>query len=675
MRRWLTLSLSTLAVVVGATPYAALGGEGAAHAASCLSNCVTGVSIKATPNPVLSGGKVRIYGRLSGLRVRGVKVYLWHELAGKRRFSRVGWAKTTSGGRYQFTRADGIVTTNRRWYVVAEGRRSVRMRERVSALITLGSSDSSPGIGEVVTFLGNVSPSHAHQTVELQRLVGRSWRAIAKPRLDSHSDFVATYAFSSVGMAPVRVELPSGSENIRSDSPVLTMDVGVGGIHKIQHVVVIMQENRSFDQYFGTYPGADGIPGVGGNPGTVPCVRDPKNGGCIMPFHDTADKNFGGPHGQSSASADIDGGKMDGFVGQAEAGKNCQTVNPNCSPCTSSSQAQCIDVLGYHDGSDLPNYWTYAKDYVLQDQMFEPNASWSLPEHLFQVSGWSADCTDPNNPYSCTNALQSPNALGTPLDQTPLYAWTDITWLLHRYNVSWAYYVFQGTEPDCESDNAVTCAPVQQGPKTPGIWNPLPHFTDVHQDNQVGNVQTLSNFFAAAKAGTLPAVSWIDPNGTVSEHPPALVSTGQTYVTGLINAIMRSPDWNTTAIFLSWDDWGGFYDHVLPPPVDQNGYGLRVPGIVISPYAKQGYIDHQTLSHDAYLKFIEDDFLGGQRLNPATDGRPDPRPDVRENASVLGNLVNDFNFDQGPRPPTILPVCPNTDLTPTPACQVAQTIP
>jgi phospholipase C len=149
--------------------------------------------------------------------------------------------------------------------------------------------------------------------------------------------------------------------------------------------------------------------------------------------------------------------------------------------------------------------------------------------------------------------------------------------------------------------------------------------------------------------------SWVTPNGKESEHPPALVSVGQTYVTGLINAIMQGPDWDSTAIFLAWDDWGGFYDHVVPPVVDENGYGLRVPSLVISPYAKQGYIDHQTLSFDAYLKFIEDDFLNGQRIDPRTDGRPDPRPDVRENASILGNLLADFDFNQSPRPPVILP--------------------
>ncbi len=129
-------------------------------------------------------------------------------------------------------------------------------------------------------------------------------------------------------------------------------------------------------------------------------------------------------------------------------------------------------------------------------------------------------------------------------------------------------------------------------------------------------------------------------------------------MTTLINSIMRSPCWGSTAIFLSWDDWGGFYDQVVPPVIDGEGYGFRVPGLVISPYAKAGYIDHQQLSHDAYLKFIEDDFLEGQRLNPATDGRPDSRPDVREEAPGLGNLESDFDFTQSPRSPLLLPVEP-----------------
>jgi phospholipase C len=427
---------------------------------------------------------------------------------------------------------------------------------------------------------------------------------------------------------------------------------------KIQHVVVIMQENRSFDHYFGTYPGADGIPMQNGVP-TV-CVPDPKTTRCVAPFYDSNDRNAGGPHGAPDAVADINGGKMDGFIAQAQKGQQ-GCADPNDPACAGTGAG--IDVMGYHDVRDIPNYWAYARTFVLQDHMFEPNASWSLPEHLFMVSGWSAKCSRKDDPASCVNALQSPDlppdfaaAPRRPATvKTPNYAWTDLTYLLYRANVSWKYYVADGTEPDCENDEMV-CTPKPQHPGTPGIWNPLPWFTTVHQDQQLGNIQDLDQFYADAKNGTLPAVSWIAPNGRLSEHPPALVSDGQSYVTGLINSVMQGPDWSSSAIFLSWDDWGGFYDHVVPPTVDENGYGLRVPGLVISPYAKQGYIDHQTLSFDAYLKFIEDLFLSSQRIDPATDGRPDPRPSVRENAPQLGDLLTDFDFSQPPRQPLILPV-------------------
>lgn len=270
------------------------------------------------------------------------------------------------------------------------------------------------------------------------------------------------------------------------------------------------------------------------------------------------------------------------------------------------------------------------------------------------------------------HADQRPSAAGLPpiyggaTRDTPIYAWTDLTYLLYRSHVSWGYYVVSGTEPDCRNDAALTCAPVKQSSTTPGIWNPLPFFDTVKADHQLKNIQSVKRFYAAAKCGRLPAVSWVVPSGEVSEHPPAPVSYGQSYVTSVINAVTRSPDWKSTAIFLAWDDWGGFYDHVVPPTVDRNGYGLRVPGMVISPYAKHGYVDHQILSFDAYDKFIEDDCLHGQRLNPATDGRPDPRPSVREDEKILGNLIMDFNFNQRARRPVVLRVHPRTALTGTP---------
>ena len=426
-------------------------------------------------------------------------------------------------------------------------------------------------------------------------------------------------------------ESDAGPDGGQSDAgPIL-------GFAKIQHVIVIMQENRSFDHYFGTFPGADGIPAGVCNPDV--------DGGCVAPFHDTNDINAGGPHGSGSATADINGGKMDGFVlQQVNAQKGC--TDPNNPNCAGSNRR---DAMGWHDDREIPNYWAYAKAFVLQDRMFEPNASWSLPSHLFMVSGWSAHCTVAGDPMSCVSDLD----LSIKQVLTYNYAWTDITYLLHKRNVSWRYYLAEGTEPDCDN-NLMECPPIAQQANVPSIWNPLPQFDTVKQAGQLGNVVALEQFYLDVKGGQLPAVSWIVPNGALSEHPPSSVHIGQAYVTGLINTIMQSPYWGSTAIFLTWDDWGGFYDHVPPPVVDGMGYGLRVPGLVISPYAKQGYIDHQTLSFDAYLKFIEDAFLGGQRLDPATDGRRDSRPFVRENAAQLGDLANDFDFNQAPLPPLIL---------------------
>jgi phospholipase C len=410
------------------------------------------------------------------------------------------------------------------------------------------------------------------------------------------------------------------------------------GVNKIEHVIIIVQENRSFDHYFGTFPGAEGIPMKDGVP-TV-CSPDPLTGRCVRPFHDAHDLNHGGPHESIAASKDIHDGKMDGFIRMQQLGGHGQGLTSDPEVVTGNMSG---DAMGYHDEREIPNYWAYARHFVLQDHLFESCASWSLPSHLYLVSAWSATCPD-NDPLQCADSLESPP--GTPWvvpppdtdgDDDGWYAWTDITWLLNRHGVSWAYYAVQGT---------------------PEKWNPLPRFSDVGEDGQLGNVMDIDAFYAAAGNGTLPSVCWVVPNRKVSEHPPYLVSDGQAYVTKVINAVMKSPEWNHSAIFLTWDDWGGFYDHVPPPKVDAGGYGLRVPGLVISPYAKKGFIDHQVLSFDAYLKFIENRFLGGVRLDPKTDGRPDARPFVRENAPGLGDLMNDFDFNQPPRPPLILPERP-----------------
>jgi phospholipase C len=472
------------------------------------------------------------------------------------------------------------------------------------------------------------------------------------------------------------------------------------GIHKIRHVVIIMQENRSFDSYFGTFPGADGLTrdARGRFVACLPLGRGAKP--CLRPYHDRADDNAGGQHLSEQADEAIDGGKMDGFVRVAvETERGC-LWGFNDGKCVATAP---VDVMGYHDGGDIPNYWAYARRFVLQDHMFSPVNSWSLPAHYYEVSAWSARCPSPApdatprpgsdpaedpafrvDPMSCRNdrriALGPPSKSKAPPpppdiarmeeNTAPAFsvaAWTDLTYLLDKHRVSWRYYVSDHTPTGCATRAQVIDCMKAQGDHrtTPWIWNPLLFAGDVREDGSVGKTQTLARFFADAHAGTLPAVSWVTPSALNSEHPPALVSVGQSYVTSVIDAVMRGPDWKSTAIFLTWDDWGGFYDHVPPPRIDRNGYGMRVPGLVISPYAKRNYVDHQTLSFDAYLRFVEDDFLNGERLDPKTDGRPDRRPDVREDDPRLGDLTRDFDFTQTPRPAFVLPVHPKTTLVTT----------
>jgi hypothetical protein len=422
---------------------------------------------------------------------------------------------------------------------------------------------------------------------------------------------------------------PDGGDAGIDGGPDAGFDAGPdgGGLQQIQHIFVIFQENRSFDHYFGTFPGADGIPALPDG-GFAVCVPIHDGGKCVAPFHDTRDVNGGGSHGYKDAIGDIDDGGMDGFLKHGG-----------------------MDAMGYHDAREVPNYWAYAQNYVLMDEFFEDNLSWSLPSHLFMVSAWSAKCTA-HDPMSCISNINSPGD----------YQWTDLTYLLHRKGVTWKNYLVQGTEPDCELGE-MECEPIPQLATVPSIWNVLPGFATVKDDDEVGNVVGFDQFYLDAENGALPNVAWFFPSNEVSEHPAAAVSVGQAYVTSIVNTIMHSSAWPSSAILITWDDWGGFYDHVVPPVVDVNGYGLRVPGILISPYAIAGKIDHQTMSYDAIIKLIEDDFLGGQRLDPATDGRPDSRPDVRENAPGLGDLSLDFDFAQTPLPSLVLPVCPGGDFT------------
>ena len=440
-----------------------------------------------------------------------------------------------------------------------------------------------------------------------------------------------------------------------------------GPFAKIDHVIMIMQENRSFDSYFGTFPGAAGIPMR--KDGTLRvCVPNSRLGTCVEPFHDPNDSNLGGPHDFDDALQDVANGHMNGFVDSAydqplgllngaagPAGRLRASVcssNPRRPICASP------DLMGWHDAREIPNYWTYAENFVLQDHMFQPNFGPSEPAHLYMVSGWSASCSDPRDPATCVTNLTTPDPeVPRAQDDEPDFAWTDLTYLLHERGVDWAYYIDPSDRPDCDQFGAICGADGIVG--TPNLWNPLPDFVTVNDNRQLEHIRPIADFFQALEDGTLPEVVWIMPNAANSEHPPAKVSDGQAWVTSLINAVGKSSAWESSAIFVMWDDWGGFYDHAVPPGTrDGLGYSIRVPAFMVSPYAKKGFIDHQTLSFDAYLKLVEDRFLAGQRLDPATDGRWDPRPSVREDEPILGDLTVEFDFSQEPREPLILPTRP-----------------
>jgi len=399
---------------------------------------------------------------------------------------------------------------------------------------------------------------------------------------------------------------------------------GKGGAtsSNVRHVVIIMMENRSFDHYFGKYPGVNGIPA------NAACNPDPLNGTCVAPYHNTATLNYGGPHSTANEIRDVDGGKMDGFIASSESTPLHPSPNPD-------------DVMGYHTCAEIPTYCFYAAHGVLADDAYAATSSFSTMAHLFMVSNWSAVCTSPTDPMTCTSSNTHINVNASP---PPSFPWTDMTYLMFKHSVTWGYYVFENAQPLLTGDDDGEIAYPMSSYNTLGLMNPMPGFTDIKQDSQTGNVQPGVNFDAQVKSGTLPQVAWVIPAGKYSDHPyESSIVDGQTFVQHTINEIETSSEGPSTLIVLLWDEWGGFYDHVKPPTIDKLGYGIRVPLILYGPMVKAGTIDHQLLSTDAVNKFIEDNFMAGVRLDPATDGRPDSRPDVRENTTGLGDLRNDLN--------------------------------
>ena len=408
----------------------------------------------------------------------------------------------------------------------------------------------------------------------------------------------------------------------------------------INHFIYIIQENHSFDNYFGTYPGANGIP-----PHTK--LADHPNGQrTYKPFHfvgNAIPQDL--PHTWQAAHTAWNHGAMDGFlwaewpaalqyywgakpVPTVKPGKiqGMPTPTPAGTPKSHAPPgpppSYVLNTLSYMDYTQIPNYWEYARTYTLCDYFFSSLMGPSQPNHLYTVAAQSGGLV--YNPAQNQLTGEEP---GT-------YTFPTMCDLLQSANVSWKYYVGY-------------LSPTGQAiPQVHTIWNPLPAFKQFQQNpSLMAHLVQTSQFFADIQDGALPQVCWLVPSLAESEHPPEDVTVGMQYVTALINAVMQSSYWQDCAIILVWDDYGGFYDHVPPEQTDRYGFGPRVPCLVISPYAKPGQIIHERYDLTSPLKLIEKKF----GLNPLTERDAD-----------ANDMRDCFDFTQIPLPPDI--ITPDTKL-------------
>lgn len=382
------------------------------------------------------------------------------------------------------------------------------------------------------------------------------------------------------------------------------------GSEKIEHIVWIIQENHTFDNYFGTYPGADGIP-----PST--CLpKKPGGSDCVKPFHmPPGQPLLDLEHNWENAHAAYDNGQMDGFV-WAEG-----------SPYT----------MGYYDESDIPNYWNYARHFTLCDRFFSSIMTGSSPNHLFTVAAQSG---------GEINNIGSFEQLKEQLDLPDGFDFASIVTRFEGQKISWKYYTETRPAPP-GAETKILSRLAFPDAKDLTLWNPLPGFKAIRENPAaMAHLVSLDEYFQDLKSGNLPQFSWIIPDYQDSEHPPEPLAQGMWYVTRIINSLMESPLWKSTVIFLTWDDYGGFYDHVPPPEVDAYGYGPRVPMLVISPYAKSNYVSHYDFDFTSVLSFIE------RRWNlehlTARDHRANGMSDC-------------FDFLRSPAPPLIIPVPANVE--------------
>ncbi len=363
------------------------------------------------------------------------------------------------------------------------------------------------------------------------------------------------------------------------------------GLQKIKHIIFIIKENHSFDNYFGAYPGANGattgVVNVGGG-----VTR-------TIPLGAFTDHPPDYAHFRSSAIAAYDNGQMDAF---------------NVGPC-SQSPYTCYQVA---QRSDLPNYWSYADNFVLDDNGWSDLLGPSFPNHMYTlaaVSGVDVAHSAVDNPsgnnWGCDAATGTTVLLQNGSNVFPCFSGiTTLADLMSKSGVTWRYYSPQRGQPGY-------------------VWNALDAFSQYHSGGGLGpNDVDPTQFLSDVQGGTLPQFSWLTAPYDYTEHPSSDQSgtnsmcRGENWTVAQINAVMQSSLWSSTLIVLTWDDYGGYYDHVPPQQVDQLGYGMRVPFLVISPYAYAGddpnnpHISHDYIDFGSVLKLAEETFglpsLGGR---------------------------------------------------------------
>jgi phospholipase C len=356
-------------------------------------------------------------------------------------------------------------------------------------------------------------------------------------------------------------------------SPAGARATGATPTTPIRHVIVLMLESHSFDNLFGTYPAADGFDPRACEPVDIPRRR----GRCVRPYPLGTQPVSYVAAGPAIFRAQYRRGRMNGFV-------------------TAFRQVGLTgrQAMGYYDARALPSSWSLASDYVLFDRFFSSAAGGTVWNHMYWVTG------TPGNPAADRIPASGFGKLPTIFDR------------LAARGISWRFYV-QDYDPNVTFHTHGLGARRTQLLRVPIL--DYGRFVDHHRlvdDPAVANnVVDLSRYYVDLQRGTLPAVSYIAPAGP-SEQPPGRVEAGERLIRSLVSAVVRSSAWQNTAFLWTYDDWGGFYDHVRPPRVDRYGYGFRVPAVLVSAYARRGFVDHRTLDFTSILRFIEDNW----RLQP-----------------------------------------------------------